>query len=153
MDKITTKKNEDPKMNEVELKDKLLQKLVKENSIQEISLLELFNNNATQIKKVVAEFETRKLANTIRVNNEGIGISKLFKTDNADIFESGGGFYKEYIDEIDKETKVEEDRNLSNNAKTNQMKTNKHDGTKTTILIYISALALGISLLTLLFKQ
>lgn len=150
MNIITTKENEDSKINEVKLKDKLLQKIVKENSIMEIFLLELFNNNTTQIKKIVAEFETRKLANTIRVNNEGIGISKLFKTDNADIFESGGGFYKEYIDKIDKETKVEEDRNLSNNAKIDQMRTNKRNETKTTISICITVLALGISIIALL---
>lgn len=150
MDKITTKENEDPKMNEVKLKDKLLKKLVKENSIKEISLLELFNNNTTQIKKVVTEFEIRELANTIKVNNEGIGISKLFKTDNAEAFMSVGGFYKEYIDKIDKETKVEEDRNLSNNGTINQMRTNKRNGVGTIILICISALALGVSIIALL---
>jgi hypothetical protein len=149
MDKITAKENEDPKMNEVKLKDKLLQKLVKEISVDSEFLLELFDHNEIQIKRIVAEFKTKRLATTTEVD-QGIGIVQLSKADNAEIFMSVGGFYKEYMDKIDKETKVEEDRKLSNDAKEDQIRTNKRIGVGTIITISISILALGITLFTLI---
>jgi len=149
MNKSISKGNEEFQLNETNLKDKLLQKLIEKISVDTEFLLEIFNHNEVQIKKVVAEFETRKLATIAKVD-QGIGITKLSKTDNADIFESNGGFYKEYIDKINKEAKIEEDRNLSNNAKKDQMRTNKLNRTGTIISICISTLALGISIIALL---
>ena len=149
MDKITAKENEDPKMNEVKLKDKLLQKLVKEISVDSEFLLELFDHNEIQIKRIVAEFKTKRLATTTEVD-QGIGIVQLSKADNAEIFMSVGGFYKEYTEKANKEAKIEEDHELDTKSKRDQMKTNKLNRLGTIISICISALALGISIIALL---